>query len=160
MQFITILAGHNFRPAECKQALAEIRAGAEHTLLLERDAGNPYDVNAIKVVAKMVRNTDEPDGVYFEDFFIGFVAGPDAIILAPYLDNTASSDDVAPGHTPTVDRVEIIDWVSGDKKPTIVIEVSTGFELGTLVSGPDADQDGDDDYLSGEEDEVEEGSDD
>ncbi len=65
---------------------------------------------------------------------------------------------VAPDHTPTVDRVEIIDWVSGDKKPTIVIEVSTGYEVGTVVRSPDAadDDDLDPEYFA---DEDEPGSD-
>lgn len=139
MQFITILAGHNFRPAECKVALAEIQRGADHTLHLERDPANAYDANAIKIIANRGG----------EDYFIGFVAGPDAQHIAPYLDKNPEHEGVlwAEGHTPTVDRVEILDWVSGDKKPTIVIEISDGFELGTLVRSPlDEDEDGDEDY--------------
>lgn len=157
MQFITILAGHNFRPADCKVALAEIKLGAEHTLRLERDPANAYDANAIKVIADLGDLSIDDNGP--TEFFIGFIAGPDAQLIAPYLDNTADSEAVAEGHTPTVDRVEIIDWVSGEKKPSIVIEISTGYEVGTLVRGPDDDLDGDEDYLSGEEDEVEDGED-
>lgn len=150
MQFITILAGHNFRPAECKTALAEAKRGEiEYRLELERDPSNAYDPNAIKVMMT-VDDTDEP-------YFIGFVAGPDAALIAPYLDADESVRENngnplwTEDHVPSVERCEIIDWVSGDKKPTIVIEISTGFELGTLVKGGDADGDGDEDYLAGDE---------
>ena len=149
MQFITVLAGHNFRPTECKVALAEARRGeTPYALRLERDEANAYDGNAIKVIMAMGG----------EEYFIGFVASPDAYQLAPYLDNDQDRRDNdgnplwTEDHVPQVERCEILDWVSGDKKPTIVIEVSTGYELGTLVRGPDdADEDGDEDFLSGDE---------
>lgn len=151
MQFITILAGHNFRPAECKAALAEVKMGAAHRLELERDPSNAYDTNAVKVMLTLEDQETDP-------YFIGFVAGPDAQLIAPYLDADESVRENngnplwTEDHTPAVERCEIIDWVSGDKKPTIVIEISTGYELGTLVKGKlDADEDGDDDYLVGDE---------
>jgi len=146
MQFITILAGHNFRPAECKVALAEIKRGMAHTLYLERDRENAYDANAIKVLADIGTEDNGP-----QEYFIGFIAGPDAALIAPYLDATDPDDEDEPrwadDYEPQVERVAILDWVSGDKKPTLVIEISTGFEVGTLVSGPDEDGDGDEDFL-------------
>ncbi len=162
MQFITVLAGANFRPAEAKTALAFVRDQKfEHRLSLERDPENAYDANAIKVILTITEGGGES-----EPQFIGYVAGADAIQLAPYLDNDEERRDNngnplwVEGHEPAVERCEILDFVSGPLKPTIVIEVSTGYELGTLVKGPDADGDGDDDFLSGEEEVDGEGDED
>jgi hypothetical protein len=133
VQFITVLAGHNFRPTECKAALAEVRAGAEHTLRLERDPENQYDKNAVKVILTL--NGDE--------YFIGFVAGPDAQDLSPIL--ASAPGTVAEGHTAEVTDCRILDWTSGDKKPTILIEVSTGWEVDTEVNESEAEGDDDED---------------
>ena len=152
MQFITTLMGHQFTKPEAKVALDEVRRfDLPHTLRLERDPGNAYDMNAIRVIL-----IDE----FGHDYFIGHVAATIAAQLAPYLDNDQDKRDNngnpfwTEDHVPEVTRCEIIDWVSGEKKPTIVIEVSTGYELGTLVKG-DADGDGEaDDYLVGDEGEA------
>lgn len=149
MQFITILAGHQFAKPEAKAALAEAKQGEPYWLFLRRNPSNAYDANAIEIWLF------SGDG---GEYMLGHVAGVDAKNIAPYLDNDqqARENEGNPlwteDHVPSVERCEIIDWVSGDKKPTIVIEVSTGYELGTLVKGPvDADEDGDDDYLVGDE---------
>lgn len=159
MQFITILMGHQFTKPEAKAALDEVRRFERpHRLELERDPENAYDANAIRVMLT-------PEGYEGEPYFIGHVAAPIAAQLAPYLDNDQAKRDNdgnplwTEDHEPQVERCEIIDWVSGEKKPTIVIEVSTGYELGTLVKG-DTDGDGDDDYLTGLEDDEDEDSDD
>lgn len=150
MQFITILAGNQFTPVESKAALAEVaQFQTPHKLTLVRDPSNAYDSNAIRVILELENDDNE--------YFIGHVAAADAKHLAPYLDNDEELRDNngnplwTEDHVPQVERCEILDFVSGPKKPTIVIEVSTGYELGTLVTGPDADQDGDDDYLPDDE---------
>jgi hypothetical protein len=150
VQFITTLMGHFAAKPEAKVALDEVRRFERpYRLELERQPDNAYDINAIKVMLT-------PEGYEGEPYFIGHVAAPIAAQLAPYLDNDQDRRDNngnplwTEDHEPQVERCEIIDWVAGDKKPTIVIEVSTGYELGTLVKG-DADGDGDDDFLVGDE---------
>ncbi len=138
MQFITVLAGASFRPAEAKAALKAVD-GTE-TLRLEAEPTNPYDVNAVKVIMTAA-------GV---DHVIGYVPRTDNYELSLLLQGIQNPDADSPlfaeGHTPEVTRCEILDFVSGPLKPTIVIEVSTGFELGTLVRS-DTDGDGDEDFL-------------
>lgn len=157
MQFITILAGHQFAKSEAKVALAETRMGTPHALSLERDPENAYDPNAIRVLLTL---TGQP-----EAYMIGHVSAAVAAQLAPYLDNDKSLRENngnplwTEDHVPAVERVEIIDWVSGDKKPTLVIEVSTGFELGTLVRGDDEDEDLLAEALPGDEEDDEPGED-
>lgn len=148
MQFIIVLAGANFRSAEDRFALKSLAKGA--ALRLEREPTNAYDKNAVKVIVDL---GTADSGIV--EHFIGFVPASNNPEIAAMLDgNNLEGELFAPGHTPTVDRCEIIDFVSGPLKPTIVIEISTGFELGTLVrSDRDADEDGDEDFLSGEEDE-------
>jgi len=148
LQFITILAGANFRPADAKAVLRELESGAQ--LRLERDPENAYDSNAVKVLY------EEPlvEGEGIREHFIGFVAKADNPVIAAMLDGEPGDPDApyfAEGHTPEVTRCEILDFVSGDLKPTIVIEIHDGFELGTLVRGEGAD---DSDFLSGEGDEA------
>lgn len=142
MQYVTILAGHSFRPQEAKAALSFLEPGA--ALRLERDPANPYDPSAIKII----------DNEFSE--FIGFVAAADNKDLAMILDARTGDSSaeryglIQPGHEPQVTRCEILDFTHGRTKPTIVIEVTTGFELGTLVRGPDEDGSGEPDYLPNE----------
>lgn len=134
MQYITILAGHSFRPQEAKAALAMLYEGAQ--LHLERDPSNPYDPSAIKVI----------DNEFSE--FIGFVAAADNKDLALILDaqtGDSSAENyglIRPGHEPQVIRCEILDFIHGRTKPTIVIEVTTGFELDTTVREDNEDDGG------------------
>lgn len=150
MQFVTILAGANFRPAEAKDALRTLERGAQ--LRLERDPENAYDSNAVKVLY------DEPvvEGEGVREHFIGFVAKADNPVIAAMLDGEPGDSEApyfAEGHTPVVERCEILDFVSGPLKPTIVIEISDGFELGTLVRGQAGDDADDFAFLSGEDEE-------
>lgn len=159
MQFITQLAGHQFAKADAKAALAEVRMGTPYSLILKRDPENAYDPNAIQVHLKLDGNT--------ERHMIGHVAAADGTAkqLAPYLDNDQDARENfgnplwTEDHIPQVDRCEILDWVSGDKKPTLVIEVSTGYELGTLVNGDDDDEDLNREPLPGDEEDDEPGED-
>ena len=150
MQIVTILAGANFRPAESREFLKTLPRGAQ--LRLERDPANPYDSSAIKVLADEIIEVDGDQGDTDKqviEHFVGFVAKADNFELALILDGDQGEGDdplFAEGHTPEVTRCEILDFVSGPLKPTIVIEVSTGFELGTLVKS-DTDGDGEDDFL-------------
>jgi hypothetical protein len=151
MQFIIVLAGANFRSAEARASLKSLAKGA--SLSLARDPTNAYDKNAVKV---LVRGVDAE--LNESEIFLGFIPAASNPEIAALLDGRNIEGELfAPGHTPTVDRCEIIDFVSGPLKPTIVIEISTGFELGTLVrSDADTDEDGDADYLVGDEDEADE----
>ena len=72
MEFTAILRGLSFRPIDAK-AYAQTLAEGDG-LLLERDPGNQFDANAIKVLS--------PDGVHW----IGFVAKEVAVELAPEMD--------------------------------------------------------------------------
>lgn len=72
MTTITPLRGVSFRPKTAKDI---VRGLDESSILrLERDAENPYDANAIRVI-----DVDS-------DEFIGFVAKEDAADLAPLMD--------------------------------------------------------------------------
>lgn len=138
MQFLTILAGANFRPREAKDALAY--AGTNAMLRLEREPTNQWDANAVKVILM-----DDAG----EEHHIGYVAKADNQDIATLLDNeyAVAQGLAAPGHTPQVTRCEVIDFANGFLKPTLVIEISTGFELGTVVKGPDLDASGEADPL-------------
>ena len=151
MQFITVLAGANFRSSADRGALAQAHPGIHCTL--QRDPENPYDPNAVKVILPYIST----------EHFIGFVARQDNYDIARLLD-AAEGQEVATesliddglikeGHIPAVTRCEIIDFASGPLKPTIVIEISTGWEIGTVVQGPDEDGNGEGDYFPDEPEE-------
>lgn len=152
MQFLTVLAGANFRTSADRGALAQAYAGLSCFLVREPD--NQYDSNAVKVILPY-------DNV---EHFIGYVARADNYDIARLLDAASGNEDarssaesdklIAAGHTPVVTRCEIIDFASGTLKPTIVIEISDGWEVGTVVQGPDEDGNGEGDYFP-EEDEDE-----
>lgn len=72
MQFEAILRGVNFRPPSARGIVTNLEEGQK--LNLEREAGNPHDENAIKVI--------EPDS----GEFIGYVAKEIAADLAPHMD--------------------------------------------------------------------------
>lgn len=73
MTIITSLRGVSFRPKDAKTIVRGLDESS--TLRLERDAENPYDANAIRVI-----DVDSQE-------FIGFVAKEDAVDLAPRMDN-------------------------------------------------------------------------
>lgn len=81
MEILTTLAGLNFRPASAKEAVDALELGS--VLRLERDPGNEYDSNAVKVLIE----TGEADqgAVYCE--FIGFIPKVDNAEIAEHLDN-------------------------------------------------------------------------
>lgn len=72
MTITTELRGVKFRPKAAKDIVRTLDESS--TLRLERDAENPYDRNAIRVI-----DVDS-------DEFIGFVAKEDAVDLAPRMD--------------------------------------------------------------------------
>lgn len=63
-QYLTNLAGLNFRDAESKRVVRELTLG--QAVRLEREPGNRYDANAIKILA-----TDDAG----DEYFIGYVEG-------------------------------------------------------------------------------------
>jgi hypothetical protein len=156
MQFLTVLAGANFRPAEAKQVLKDLARAPRSEwsklhLHLERDPANQWDANAIKVIATVETEGGAADqgDVHREEHFLGFVAKADNRELAAILDAGDEAVElglIKSGHEPMVERCEILDFASGEIKPTIVIEVSTGWEVGTLVHG-DEDGDGEEHFL-------------
>lgn len=125
MQFLAQLVGNQFRQPEDKEAFRQLVKG--DTLALVRDPANPYDANAIKVM-----DLDQ-------QLHLGFIAKEIAVDLAPYLDK--SGDVIAEGHEPEV-TCTLYDLVDA-KKPTLLIEVTTGYEVETEVS--EAAPEGDDD---------------
>ena len=130
MQFIASLVGNQFTKPDGKARFAELDRG--HAVKLVRAPDNQYDANAIEV--------HTPDGI-----MLGHVNKEVAADLAPILDATEGS--VADGHEPEVERAEVYD-LTNPKKPTLIIEVSTGWEVDTLVNEADAfeadDEDGED----------------
>lgn len=72
----TTLAGANFRPADAKEFIKN-QLTPETVIKLERDANNPYDSGAVKIIC-----TDD----FGEEVFIGFVPKVDNPILALALD--------------------------------------------------------------------------
>lgn len=155
MQFIVILAGAQFRPKETREFLLTLSPGFTD-LHLERDPSNPYDSNAVRVVAKEILLSDDAP----VEHFIGFVPKVnnfDISLLLKARDgepaDAIEAGLISPGHVPQIERIEILDFVSAPLKPTIIIEISTGWEVGTLVQGEDADGDGEGDFLPDEDDE-------
>ncbi len=73
MQFEAILRGVNFRPASAKEVVTNLEEGQK--LNLEREPGNEYDENAIKVI--------EPES----GEFLGYVAKEIAADLATHMDD-------------------------------------------------------------------------
>ena len=67
--FQCTLAGANFRPADAREVCKSLGIG--DTLELEADPSNPYDSNAVKVIA--------------EDIFIGFIPKSDNTDVAAAL---------------------------------------------------------------------------
>lgn len=153
MQYLTVLAGANFRPAEAKAALkaAADRPAPALNLALERDIDNLYDTNAVKVMLSL--QDDDTESGWTTPEFIGFVAKADNTEIAMLLDLVEGRVSSLPhlvafGHIPELERCEIVDFANGVLKPTIVIEFSTGYEVGTVVkSRDDEDEDGEEDYL-------------
>lgn len=72
MRVETMLVGVNFRPRSAKLAVEYLKS--EALLRLERDAENPYDINAIKVI--------EPES----GEFIGFIKRTDNTDMALVMD--------------------------------------------------------------------------
>ena len=132
MQFIFTLAGHNFRPTECKAALAEAHHGTDHSLDLELDPTNEYDPNAVKVMLTVLS----------DEYFVGFIPKDTALDVAAILRDDEGS--VALGHTSEINELRILDWSNGDKKPTILLELSTGWEVPTDVQETPAAEGADD----------------
>ena len=97
MQFIFTLAGHNFRPTECKAALAEAHHGTDHSLDLELDPTNEYDPNAVKVMLTVLS----------DEYFVGFIPKDTAADVAAILRDDEGS--VAPGHTSEINELRILD---------------------------------------------------
>ena len=96
--------GLHFRPSEVKQFVNEELAVGD-PLLLEREPGNQYDSNAIKV---LIETVDE-DGVE-EDLHIGYVPKTSNAVLAALMDQ-----DAAPNL-----RASVFSFVG--KNPQILIE--------------------------------------
>lgn len=80
MQLHTESVGLHFRPSETKRFVNEELAIGD-PLTLEREPSNPYDSNAIKVLADV--GSDE-SGPIFEH--IGFVPKTDNYVLAQLMD--------------------------------------------------------------------------
>jgi len=96
--FQCTLAGANFRPADAREVCKHLGIG--DTLELEADPSNPYDSNAVKVIA--------------EDTFIGFI---------PKSDNTAVAAALAQGE-------EVIVGVVGFESPIKpILEITLSDEL-------------------------------
>jgi len=70
MQILCDMVGANFRPQETKDIIKSLRVG--DILILERDAENPYDHNAVKCV--------------YNDEFLGFIPKTDNYEIAQALD--------------------------------------------------------------------------
>lgn len=93
------LAGANFRPSEARERCKALRIGEE--LELEPDPENPYDSNAIKVLA--------------DEHFIGFIPKTDNV---PVLAAINRGEDL---------RVTVIAFESAIK-PVLEIELDEGEE--------------------------------
>ena len=72
MEFTAILRGLSFRPIDAKSYASTLTEG--DGLLIDREPGNAFDPNAIKVLS--------PDGI----IHIGYVAKEVAVELAPLMD--------------------------------------------------------------------------
>lgn len=86
------LAGANFRPAGAKEFIkAELNRNTP--VFLEREPGNRYDSNAIKIICK-----DHME----EEIFIGYVPKTDNAVLAQHLDAMGSYTLVLTGFAGTI----------------------------------------------------------
>lgn len=119
IQFTTILAGVQFRPASAKSVVKFLKT--DQVLGLERDADNPYDINAIKVI--------DPDSLEF----IGFVAKRDAADVAPYMDNGVATT-VKVAHNGGPKEVHLVIEVASDElvQPIAELPSHTPKSLGEL----------------------------
>lgn len=79
MEILTNLTGVSFRPASAKQLVDTL--GMNQELGLERDPGNAYDSNAVKVIYDFI--TDEGETI---SEFIGFIPATDNAEVAAHLD--------------------------------------------------------------------------
>lgn len=128
MQFLPQLVGNNFRSTEERDALLQLRRGDK--LRLERDPENPFHENAIKVI---LDSEAAP-------FHLGFIERSVADDLAPIMDNSEGA--VSPGWTSEIKQCEVFD-LTNPKKPTLLIEITTGWEIPTAVNvGGEEDPDG------------------
>ncbi len=69
--YISVLRGSKFRPMEAQAVVARLET--DEAVELEREPDNPYDENAIKVIA--------------HGEHIGYVAKEDAVEIASIMDN-------------------------------------------------------------------------
>lgn len=114
MQFLAQLVGNQFVSPEGKEVFRALMQGTE--LRLRRNPANPYDVNAIEVL--------DEDGV-----MLGHINKEVAVDLAPILD--AKEGVVAEGHQPEY-TATLYDFAN-PKRPTVLVEISTGWEIATDV---------------------------
>lgn len=121
MQFLPQLVGNNFRSAAERERFKLLGLGDK--LTLKRDPNNEYDRNAIRVI----QTIDD------EEYFLGFIDRENAANLAPILD--AEGGTVAEGHDPEVLQCEVHS-LANPKKPTLLVEVTTGWEVPTRVQEP------------------------
>lgn len=126
MQFLPQLVGNSFTKPEGKSAFSTLANG--DPLVLVRNPDNPYDANAIEV--------HTPSGI-----MVGHINKEIAADLAPILD--AEDGTVAEGHEPTY-TCAVYDAFTTPKRPTLLVEVTTGWEIETEVNDDDEDE-GDED---------------
>lgn len=148
MQFLPQLVGRQFRPAETRNVFDSLDIG--EVLRLERDPENEYDDQAIKVLY------DDADGT---EWFLGFIGKPVNGQINQYLDparRDAMIEDgnIASGHEPQVTECRIYSLVD-PKKPILLIEISTGFEVETEVEQSPAEGEDDEEDVFEEDDESE-----
>jgi len=137
MQFLPQLVGRQFRPAETRAVFDSLPVGTDLFLVLDPD--NEYDDQAIKVMY-----TDE-DGT---EWFLGFIGKPVNAQINQYLDPAkreamVEDGNIAEDHEPEIIMCGIFD-LTDPKKPTLMIEISTGFELDTTVETDEDDEAGED----------------
>lgn len=108
MRFLSALMGVNFRPANVRELVKDTDAFEQFPLRLEREPDNPYDSNAIRVLAETGSAT-LGDGDEWE--FVGFVQKDIAEELAPLLDLGYEAS------------VKVIGWLATNK-PHLEIEAS------------------------------------
>lgn len=115
MQFLPQLVGNSFTATEGKAAFGLLANG--DTLVLQRNPDNPYDANAIEV--------HTPSGI-----MLGHVNKEIAADLAPIMDNEDGA--VAEGHESTYTCIAY-DCFTNAKRPTLLVEITTGWEVDTEV---------------------------
>lgn len=126
MQFIAQLVGNNFVSPEGKESFRALIIGTK--VKLRRNPQNAFDANAIEV-------HDE------DDVMLGHINKEVAADVAPILDKRDGI--VTEGHEPEY-TASLYDF-SNPKKPTILIEITTGWEISTDVVEED-----DEDYSDDE----------